>query len=54
MLGVEVGGEVRGVGEDVFVGGKEALLVSDAKSYDGGCEGTVRWSESDLMDAMLT
>ena len=30
------GGEEGGVGEDVFVGGEEALLGSDAEGDDGG------------------
>ena len=30
------GGEEGGVGEDVFVGGEEALLGADAEGDDGG------------------
>ena len=36
-LAADNGGEEGGGGEDVFVGGKEALFGTDAEGDDGGC-----------------
>ena len=41
-LGADYGGEEGGEGEDIFVGGEEALFGTDAEGHDWGSHCTVR------------